>query len=207
MKLYLASLSPARKETLERVGIQPTLLPHEVDEEALIAEASAGGVVEPAAIVQMLAEAKALDACRRSKVTGLVLGGDSMFEVDGDVFGKPHTPEAARERWLRQRGKTGVLHSGHSLVHCVDGEVIHTAGGATAAGVRFASDVTEEEIDAYIATGEPLTVAGAFTIDARGAGFIESIDGDPYTVVGLSVSKLRQLVRELGFSFTDLWNQ
>ncbi len=207
MKLYLASLSPARKETLERVGIEPALLPHEVDEEALIAEASAGGVAEPTAIVQMLAEAKALDACRRSKVTGLVLGGDSMFAVDGDVFGKPHTPEAARERWLRQRGKEGVLHSGHSLVHCVDGEVIHTAGGATAAAVRFASDITEDEIDAYIATGEPLKVAGAFTIDAKGAGFIESIDGDPYTVVGLSVSKLRQLVRELGFSFTDLWNQ
>jgi len=207
VKLYLASLSPARKETLERVGIEPALLPHEVDEEALIAEASAGGVAEPTAIVQMLAEAKALDACRRSKVTGLVLGGDSMFAVDGDVFGKPHTPEAARERWLRQRGKEGVLHSGHSLVHCVDGEVIHTAGGATAAAVRFASDITEDEIDAYIATGEPLKVAGAFTIDAKGAGFIESIDGDPYTVVGLSVSKLRQLVRELGFSFTDLWNQ
>ncbi len=98
MKLYLASLSPARKETLERVGIQPALLPHEVDEEALIGEASVAGVVEPSAIVQMLAEAKALDACRRSKVTGLVLGGDSMFAVDGDVFGKPHTPEAARDR-------------------------------------------------------------------------------------------------------------
>ncbi len=84
---------------------------------------------------------------------------------------------------------------------------MHTAGGATAAAVRFASDITEDEIDAYIATGEPLKVAGAFTIDAKGAGFIESIDGDPYTVVGLSVSKLRQLVRELGFSFTDLWNQ
>ncbi len=207
MKLYLASLSPTRKETLERVGIQPTLLSHEVDEEALIAEASVAGVVEPTAIVQMLAEAKALDACRRSKVTGLVLGGDSMFAVDGGVFGKPHTPEAARERWLRQRGKEGVLHSGHSLVHCVDGEVMHTAGGATAAAVRFAGDITEDEIDAYIATGEPLKVAGAFTIDAKGAGFIESIDGDPYTVVGLSVSKLRQLVRELGFSFTDLWNQ
>jgi len=207
VKLYLASLSPTRKETLERVGIQPTLLSHEVDEEALIAEASVAGVVEPTAIVQMLAEAKALDACRRSKVTGLVLGGDSMFAVDGGVFGKPHTPEAARERWLRQRGKEGVLHSGHSLVHCVDGEVMHTAGGATAAAVRFAGDITEDEIDAYIATGEPLKVAGAFTIDAKGAGFIESIDGDPYTVVGLSVSKLRQLVRELGFSFTDLWNQ
>ena len=98
------------------------------------------------------------------------------------------------------------MHSGHSLVHCVNGEIVASAGGPTATTVRFAKDLTDQEIDAYIATKEPLQVAGAFTIDAKGAGFIESIDGDPYTVVGLSVSKLRQLVRQLGFSFTDLWD-
>lgn len=207
MRLHLASLSPARKETLERVGITPVLLPHEVDEEALVAEARDRGVSAPADIVQMLAEAKARDACERADVTGLVLGGDSMFAFGEEVFGKPHTPEAARERWLRQRGHEGILHSGHSLVHCVDGEIVASAGGPTAARVRFAEDITDKEIETYIATGEPLKVAGAFTIDAKGAAFIESIDGDPYTVVGLSVSKLRRLVRQLGFSFTDLWDQ
>ena len=207
MKLYLASLSPARKETLERVGITPTLISHEVDEEELISQAAGQGITDPSAIVQMLAEEKARDACRRAGVTGLVLGGDSMFAVDGEVFGKPHTPDKARERWIRQRGKKGVLHSGHSLIHCVDGETVQAAGGPTAATVEFAADISDEEIDSYIATGEPLKVAGAFTIDAKGAGFIHSIHGDPYTVVGLSVSKLRQLVKELGFSFTDLWDQ
>ena len=206
MRLHLASLSPARKETLERVGITPVLLPHEVDEQALVAEARDRGVSDPSEFVQMLAEAKARDACERADVTGLVLGGDSMFAVDGEVFGKPHTPDVARERWLRQRGQEGVLHSGHSLVHCVNGKIVASAGGSTATTVRFAKDLTDQEIDAYIATEEPLQVAGAFTIDAKGAGFIESIDGDPYTVVGLSVSKLRQLVRQLGFSFTDLWD-
>ena len=207
MKLFLASLSPARKETLERVGITPELLPHEVDEEALVAERFGGDPTAADRIVQMLAEEKAFDACRRERVSGLVLGGDSLFVVGGEVFGKPHTAKKAKDRWLLQRGKEGVLHSGHCLVHCVDGNIIAHVGAATQATVRFAQDITEEEIEAYIKTGEPLQVAGAFTIDAKGAGFIESIEGDPYTVVGLSVSKLRQLVRELGFSFTDLWNQ
>jgi len=134
----------------------------------------------------------------------LVLGGDSLFEVDGEVFGKPHTAEVAKERWLRQRGKTGVLHSGHELLHCVDGEVVSRASMATTTSVTFVDVMSEADIDAYIASGEPLKVAGAFTIDSLGAPFIKSIDGDPYTVVGLSIWALRSLVEQLGFRYTDL---
>ena len=205
MQLYLASTSPARLKTLTQVGLNPEVLSHDVDEEALVAEATAEGNIPAAEMVQLLARAKAVDACERSGVTGLVLGGDSLFEVGGHIFGKPHTPEAARERWALQRGATGVLHSGHTLLHCDGGKVVAEAGFATNTSVTFVADLDDEEIEAYIATGEPLKVAGAFTIDARGAGFIESIEGDPYTVVGLSVVALRRLVRELGFSYTDLW--
>ena len=206
MQLYLASTSPARLKTLHQVGLRPEILSHDVDEEALVAEATASGNIPAAEMVQLLARAKAVDACERAGVTGLVLGGDSLFEVGGHIFGKPHTPEAARERWELQRGATGVLHSGHTLLHCDHGVVVGEVGFATQTSVTFVDDLDDDEIEAYIATGEPLKVAGAFTIDARGAGFIESIEGDPYTVVGLSVVALRRLVRQLGFSYTDLWH-
>ena len=204
--LFLASESPARLKTLQQVGFTPQTLTHSVDEEALVVAAQRSGELPAHEIVQLLARAKAHDACARHGANGLVLGGDSMFEVDGEVFGKPHTPENARERWHRQKGQTGTLYSGHHLVHCVGGEVVKEAGITTSTKVTFASDISDEEIEAYIATGEPLKVAGAFTIDAKGAPFIESIEGDPYTVVGLSVHALRGLMKELGFSFTDLWS-
>ena len=204
MQLYLASTSPARKNTLMQVGLSPMILEHSVDEEGLVAEATHNGPVPPPVIVQLLARAKAEDACQPG-VTGLVVGGDSVFAVDGEVFGKPHTPEKAKKRWLRQRGKTGVLYSGHWVADVRNGEIVAGVGGHTEASVTFRGDLTDDEIDAYIATGEPLKVAGAFTIDARGAAFIDRINGDPYTVVGMSVAKLRDLIRQLGYSFTDLW--
>ena len=204
--LYLASASPARLATLKQVGITPQLLDHAVDEHALVDEATKNGPVPPAEIVQLLARAKAEDAARAHSITGLVLGGDSLFEVDGEVFGKPHTPEVARERWHRQKGKTGTLHSGHELLYCKEGVIQSRAQLSTSTLVTFVDDLSDEEIDAYIASGEPLKVAGAFTIDSLGAGFIKSIEGDPYTVVGLSVWALRSLVTELGFSYTDLWD-
>jgi septum formation protein len=204
VQLYLASTSPARRQTLTQVGLSPLILDHDVDEEALVAEATASSPLPPSDIVQLLARAKAEDAVHRG-VTGLVLGGDSVFAVDGEVFGKPHTAENAKARWLRQRGKTGVLYSGHWVADVRDGVIVAGVGGHTEASVTFRDDITDQEIDAYIATGEPLKVAGAFTIDARGAAFIDGIVGDPYTVVGMSVAKLRELIRQLGYSFTDLW--
>ena len=205
--LFLASASPARLATLKQVGITPQLLDHIVDEHALVAQATQQGPIPANQMVEILARAKAENAAERHPVSGLVLGGDSLFEVDGEIFGKPHTPEVAKERWLRQRGKTGVLHSGHELLHLADGEIVNRASIATTTSVTFVDDMSEADIDAYIASGEPLRVAGAFTIDSLGAPFIKSIDGDPYTVVGLSIWALRSLVEQLGFRYTDLWDE
>ena len=135
---------------------------------------------------------------------GLVLGGDSSLELDGAMLGKPHSPERARERWLAQRGRSATLHSGHWLLRVRFGEVIRSAGRATATSLDFAADIDEAEIDAYVATGEPLEVAGAFTIDGRGAAFIDRIDGDPSTVIGMSIPAVRRLARELGVAWPAL---
>ena len=204
MRLVLASTSPARLATLRAAGVEPLTISPGVDEDAVVA---AAGHLEPAEMVELLARAKAeaVAESHGSTIDGLILGGDSAFVIDGIIHGKPHLPEVARERWLRQRGRTGVLYSGHWLVDHRGGENHGGVGIVTHADVTFA-DVTDAEIDAYIATGEPLHVAGAFTIDSLGGPFIESIVGDPHTVVGLSLPALRNLVRSFGIDWTDLWN-
>ena len=220
MRLYLASTSPARLATLRAVGIEPVAVAPGVDEEAAVDAAAAAhpsGRLPADEMVQLLARLKAeamLDPAivataglTPAEIDGFILGGDSAFELDGTVYGKPHEPAIARERWLAQRGRSGVLHSGHWLIDHRGGAARGAVGRASRATVHFADDIETAEIDAYIATGEPLTVAGAFTIDAKGAGFIDRIEGDPHTVVGLSVPLLRKLVHELGGRWTDLWNR
>lgn len=214
MRLILASTSPARLATLRAVGIEPLALAPLVDEDAAVA---AAGPLSAAEMVQLLARLKAeavLDPAvwaaaglAPDELDGFILGGDSAFELDGTVFGKPHEPHVARERWLAQRGRSGVLHSGHWLIDHRGGRLRGAVGRASSAVVHFADDIEESEIDAYIATGEPLKVAGAFTIDSKGAGFIDRIEGDPHTVVGLSVPLVRKLVHELGGRWTELWNR
>lgn len=210
MRLYLASTSPARLALLRAAGIEPIVVPSSVDEEAAVVAAEAEhGPLTPAAMVQLLARLKA-EAVRGDldgePIDGLILGGDSAFAIDGRIHGKPHLPAVARERWLAQRGRTGHLHSGHWLIDHRDGRENRAVGATAVASVTFA-DVTEGEIDAYIASGEPLEVAGAFTIDSLGGPFITRVEGDPSTVVGLSLSTLRALVRELGVEWTTLWNR
>ncbi len=220
MRLYLASTSPARLATLRAVGIEPIAIAPGVDEEAAVEAAATGtpgGALPASEMVQLLARLKceavldpavlATAGLRAEEIDGFILGGDSAFEVDGVVYGKPHEPEVARARWLAQRGRSGVLHSGHWLIDHRGGSVRGAVGRASRATVHFADDIETAEIDAYIATGEPLKVAGAFTIDSKGAGFIDRIEGDPHTVVGLSVPLLRKLVHELGGRWTDLWNR
>lgn len=202
MRLYLASTSPARLATLRAVGIEPLLFAPGVDEEAAV---EAAGPLTPPEMVMLLARLKAeAVVAAHPGLDGLVLGGDSAFELDGVVYGKPHRPEVARERWHLQRGRSGVLHSGHWLI---DARTDEAVGAPAAATVTFADDIADAEIDAYIATGEPLRVAGAFTIDSKGAAFISSIEGDPHAVVGLSVPLLRKLTRQLAIEWTDLWNR
>lgn len=211
MRLYLASTSPARLQTLRAAGIEPIAISPGVDEEALVAATeAASGPLEASEMVQLLARAKAEAVVGRQvdgePIDGLVLGGDSAFLTGGRIHGKPHRPDVAKARWLAQNGGHGDLWSGHWLIDHRDGRVQGAVGRADVATVRFAA-LDEREIDAYIATGEPLLVAGAFTIDSLGGPFIRRVEGDPSTVVGLSLSTLRDLVRELGVDWPSLWNR
>lgn len=212
MRVCLASTSPARRMLLRQAGIEPETLAPDVDEEAVIAAVESGEERTLAADehVLLLARRKAADVAARlveddPAFDGVVIGGDSMFELDGEILGKPYTAAVAAARWQRMRGRTGVLHSGHSVFRLVPGTTPREAHAVAAASVTFVGDVTDEEIAAYVATGEPLQVAGAFTVDSLGGAFIERVDGDPSTVVGMSLSTVRRLVAQLGVRWTDLW--
>lgn len=212
--MCLASTSPARLMLLRQAGIEPLIVAPTVDEDAVAAAASAerGAPLAPDELVLLLARAKAADVAGRihaehPRFDGIVIGGDSMFAIGGQVHGKPYTPEAAYERWQQMRGATGILHSGHSIFRVgPDREPVEATAVAEAA-VTFADDVTDAELAAYIDSGEPLHVAGAFTVDSLGGPFITRVEGDPSTVVGMSLSTLRRLARELDVVWTDLWSQ
>lgn len=133
----------------------------------------------------------------------LVIGCDSVLEFDGEVFGKPADAQDAVRRWERMRGRSGVLHSGHCLIDVVAGRRAEAVASTT---VHFA-DISDDELAAYVGTGEPLAVAGAFTIDGLGGPFVQRIEGDPGTVVGLSLPLLRNLLAELDLRITDLWTK
>jgi septum formation protein len=207
VRLVLASTSPARLALLRAAGIEPETIAPGVDEEAAVAavEAARGTTLEAEELVQLLARLKAeAVAAALGTTDALILGGDSAFAFRGTTYGKPLEPAVALARWRSQRGGTGVLHSGHHLIDARTGEGF---GEPASAAVRFAADLDDDELAAYVATGEPLAVAGAFTIDGLAGPFIERVEGDPSTVVGLSLSALRRLVRRTGTSWTSLWNR
>jgi len=201
MRLVLASQSPSRLRLLRLAGIEPEVIVSAVDEEAL---AAGVGPLEPAAYVQLLATAKAEAVAGVLRAMpgrgGLVLGCDSAFVIDGGIHGKPHEPALARERWRAMRGRRGRLLTGHTLVDLRTGDARH---GVASAELDFA-EVADDEIDWYVASGEPLEVAGAFTLDGLAAPFITRIAGDPHAVVGLSLATLRRLALELGHAWTEL---
>ena len=211
VRLILASQSPARTKLLAEAGIRHTVLVSDVDEDAV---QERYGVTDPHDTALLLARAKAEAVAALPEADGaLVLGCDSVFEFDGEAHGKPYTPDVARERMLRMSGSAGVLHTGHWLVDCrdtaADGGGDAEGSGATLGAVAsaevFFQEMDAAEIDAYIATGEPLHCAGSFTIDGLGGAFIRKVDGDPHAVVGLSVSTLRGLLAAARVRITDLW--
>ena len=197
--LTLASASPARLATLRSAGIEPHVQVTDLDEDALL---DAAGPLAPADAVLLLARAKAEHAAAHPTTEGtVILGCDSMLELAGQVFGKPRDAAQAGARWRDMRGSSGVLHTGHWLV-TPDG-----SAGATASTTVHFADVSDAEIDAYVATGEPLKVAGAFTIDGLAGPFVSRIEGDHHNVVGVSLPLLRELLGDLGIAITDLWRR
>lgn len=196
-RLVLASASPARRTTLRAAGLDPIVVVSGVDESQVVD-------VPPAELALQLAELKCAAVVGRAEVPAdaLVLGCDSVLDLDGEALGKPHDADEAARRWRAMRGRSGVLHSGHCLRDVASGRVAAATGSTT---VHFA-DVTDDEIDAYVATGEPLEVAGAFTIDGVGGAFVTAIEGDHHNVVGVSLPLLRELVLELGHAWPSLWS-
>jgi septum formation protein len=220
--LLLASASPARLAMLRSAGVEPLVRVSAVDEDAVVAAAEgvAGASLEAADVALLLARAKAEDVVTALEIDHdeggtdtdepddgiLVLGCDSVLELDGEVHGKPVDAAEATSRWRRMRGRTGVLHTGHWLVDLRDTDSGGTGGmvGGTASTTVHFADLDDAEVEAYVATGEPLKVAGAFTLDGLGGPYVSGIEGDPSNVVGVSLPLLRELVRELGVAWHDL---
>lgn len=211
-RFILASSSPARQKLLQDAGLTYEVIVSDVDEDAALAtaqkEAYAKGLgdITPAQTALLLAKAKAQAVARLPEAAGaFILGCDSVFEHEGQAFGKPHTTDKALERIRTMSGSNGQLHTGHWLIDNRTPEVSTEASSLRTAVVHF-DEISEEEIQAYVATEEPLYVAGSFTIDGFGAPFISSIEGEYHTVVGLSLNALRAMFRETGVSITVFWN-
>lgn len=200
--VVLASASPARLGLLRAAGLDPAVEVAGVDEDALLA---AVPDATPAEKVTTLAGAKATTVARRLDLAdAVVIGCDSMLHIDGALVGKPASVDEARDRWRSMAGRTGELLTGHAVLRVVDGEIDRVAEGHAVTVVRF-GEPAEAELEAYLATGEPLAVAGAFTLDGLGGWFVEGVDGDPSNVVGLSLPLVRRLLAGVGVSVTRLW--
>lgn len=205
MRLVLASASPARLAILRSAGVEPLVEVSDVDEDALLAEL--GDDASPVDRVSALALAKARTVAAR--VAGavpdcVVVGADSMLHLEGEMVGKPGSVDAARGRWDQMAGRTAELFTGHALVEVVGGVPGREVAGHATTAVAF-GDPTTAELEAYLASGEPLAVAGAFTLDGRGGWFVEGIEGDPSNVIGLSLPLTRRLLAEIGVGVDALW--
>lgn len=199
IRFVLASRSPARLATLRAAGVEPEVIVSHVDEEAIEAQLLDA---TPADLAQTLARAKAEAVATAMSGPAIVVGCDSVFEFDGRAYGKPGTEDVARERWQQMFGKTGVLHTGHCVIDTATKQRAETTASTQVTMGRM----TPDEMDDYLATGEPLEVAGGFTLDGLGGAFIDSIQGDPSTVIGISLPTLRRLLADLGVRWTALWN-
>ena len=197
-RLVLASASPARLALMRQAGLTPEVVVSQVDESSV----RAARVGE---LVALLAAAKARSVAEQ-ETDALVVGADSLLEFRGEPMGKPADAHDARDRWQRMSGRSGVLHTGQALFDVQDGQVVSRDVAVVSTVVHFASP-TPQELEAYLATGEPLAVAGAFTLDGLGAPFVRRVDGDPAAVVGLSLATLRTQLAKRGLAVTDLWRR
>ncbi|AEF42272.1 Maf family protein [Hoyosella subflava] len=217
-RFVLASASPARRAVLRAAGVEPLVRVSGVDEEAIAEDLGPGAY--PDEVVTVLAQAKArwvaeeiaggrTEWAGEGNAAGLtdcvVVGCDSMLFIGGELQGKPLTTDVTRQRWARMMGRTGDLLTGHCAIHVRDGVVVGEASGCSTTTVHF-GDPSDEDLDAYLATGEPLNVAGAFTLDGLGGWFIDRIEGDPSSVIGIGLPLVRSLLARLGISISDLWS-
>ncbi|MFW0784287.1 nucleoside triphosphate pyrophosphatase [Gordonia sp. CPCC 206044] len=208
--VVLGSASPARLRVLRDAGLDPRVIVSAVDEDALL---SSLATAAPHEIVVRLAAAKAdavvatvVAETRADDAEVVILTCDSMLLFDGALTGKPHTADVAREQWRRMRGRTAELLTGHQVTRLRGDAVVGSAHSAVATLIRFA-DIDDATIDAYVATGEPLSVAGAFTLDGLGGWFIDGIDGDPSSVIGIGLPTVRRLLGEVDVDITTLWTR
>ena len=202
----LASASPARRRLLAAAGLEPSVVVSDVDEEAVTAAAlETYGELVAEDVALVLARAKAEDVADQID-DAVVIGCDSVLDLDGEIHGKPPSAAAAISRWHQMRGRSGILHTGHWLVDTraeADGGTGATLGATASTTVHFAK-LTDDEIEAYVATGEPLRVAGAFTLDGLGSPYVAGIEGDPSNVIGISLPLLRELLMEVGLLWHEL---
>ncbi len=205
MRLVLASASQARLALLRAAGIDPVVRVSGVDEDTL-----AGTLPDasPAELVTALASAKADTVAAdvaAEHPDAVIVGCDSMLHIGGQLVGKPGGADIALRRWQEMTGRSGELITGHAVVRLDGGAITATASGAQTTLIRF-STPSAEEIAAYVGTGEPLQVAGGFTLEGRGGWFVDGIDGDPSSVIGISLPLTRRLLTELGISVVSLWS-
>ncbi|MGE5696878.1 MAG: Maf family protein [Candidatus Sericytochromatia bacterium] len=204
-RVVLGSASPGRRKVLRQAGIEPLVVVSGVDEDAVVASL---GEAAPDVVTAALATAKARqivgDLDPSVTEDCVVIGCDSMLYCDGALRGKPSSPDDAKRQWLTMGGRTGELHTGHCVIRLRDKEITQQVAETLVTTVHFAAP-SADELDAYVASGEPLNVAGSFTIDGLGGWFVDAVDGDPSSVVGISLPLTRRLFERVGVSIPALW--
>lgn len=205
-RVVLASASPGRLKVLRQAGVDPVVLVSGVDEDAILA--AHGPDASPGDVANALATAKAEQVAAELEPSlasdCVVIGCDSMLYIDEALRGKPESVDEARRQWTSMAGRSGTLYTGHCVLRLWDGAVTHRQIESGATTIDF-GEPTDRDLAAYLASGEPLRVAGGFTIDGLGGWFVERIDGDPSNVIGLSLPLVRRLLGLAGVDLADLW--
>jgi septum formation protein len=205
-RVVLASASSGRRKVLRQAGIDPLVIVSGVDEDAVIArldpDATPGDVTTALAAAKADAVAHVLDPAVAADC--VVIGCDSMLYRDGELVGKPATADAARLGWQQMGGKSGRLYTGHCVIRLRDNAITHRASDSTSTTVRFGIP-SPADLDAYVGSGEPTAVAGGFTLDGLGGWFVDGVDGDPSSVIGIGLPLMRRLFERAGLSISVLW--